>query len=60
LWRLVDEADRVFDASPPEPDPVRLEQAERVYGQAAAFEERIQMQAAPVQPRSAAVPLELW
>jgi hypothetical protein len=44
LWRLVDEADRVFDGAPPAPDPQRLADADRVLAQAGAFEDRIQMQ----------------
>lgn len=44
LWRLVDEADRVFDAAPAAPDAQRLADAERVLAQATSFEERIQMQ----------------
>jgi len=44
LWRLVDEADRVFAAAPPAPDAQRLAAAERTHAQATAFEDRIQMQ----------------
>lgn len=44
LWRLVDEADRVFAAAPPTPAQDRLAGAERGHSMAAAFEERIQMQ----------------
>jgi hypothetical protein len=44
LWRLVDEADRVYAAAPPAPDPSKLAQADRTYEQASAFEDRIQLQ----------------
>lgn len=44
LWRLVDEADRVFTAAPAPPDQQRLAEAQRTLGLAAKFEERIQMQ----------------
>jgi len=44
LWRLVDEADRVFAAAPTSPPAERLTEAERQHALAAAFEERIQMQ----------------
>jgi hypothetical protein len=44
LWRLVDEADRVFAAAPTSPPADRLAEAERQHSLATAFEERIQMQ----------------
>ncbi|NUR74463.1 MAG: hypothetical protein HOU81_26940 [Hamadaea sp.] len=44
LWRLVDEADRVFAAAPEPPPADRLAEAERQYSLATAFEERIHLQ----------------
>ncbi|MCP2326112.1 hypothetical protein HDA40_004619 [Hamadaea flava] len=44
LWRLVDEADRVFAAAPEPPPADRLTEAERQLALATTFEERIQMQ----------------
>jgi hypothetical protein len=44
LWRLVDEADRVFATAPPTPAQNRLAESERGHAMATAFEERIQLQ----------------
>lgn len=54
LWRLVDEADRVFADAPPAPDAARLATAEHTFAQARAFEERIQMQVRAAQAALAA------
>ncbi|NUO61921.1 MAG: hypothetical protein HOV78_35100 [Hamadaea sp.] len=44
LWRLVDEADRVYAAAPEPPPSARLADADRQLSLATAFEERIQLQ----------------